>query len=98
MLFNHNLFDEPSDKDKSEFRMRNIPFSYYNSQLIEECDIEGEDKKNKEENSERTLKERIETQIKTKYNLIIPAILIEIQETGMNSIQLLKDDLRNVSK
>ncbi len=91
MLFNTNLFDESSSKDK-EKTIRNIPFSYYNSQPT----AEGEEKKKKEDKEERTLKDKIENQIKNKYNLIIPAILIEIQENGKNSVKLLKEDLKNV--
>jgi hypothetical protein len=91
MLFNTNLFEESSSKDK-EKTIRNIPFSYYNSQPT----AEGEEKKKKEDKEERTLKDKIENQIKNKYNLIIPAILIEIQENGKNTVKLLKEDLKNV--
>jgi hypothetical protein len=96
MLFSNNLFEESStaEKDKPIREIRNIPFSYYNSQSQNVGEPEGE--KKIQEKEERTLKDKIENQIKNKYNLIIPAILIEIQENGKNSVKLLKDDLKNV--
>jgi hypothetical protein len=56
---------------------------------------------NKETNNSTenmNLKDRIESQIKQKYNLIIPAILIEIHENGKNLIEFEKEDLKNVIK
>ena len=38
----------------------------------------------------------IEGKIKSKYNLIIPAILIELAENGKESIEFQKEDLKNV--
>jgi hypothetical protein len=96
MLFTNNLFEESSstEKEKPIREIRNIPFSYYNSQTQNVYESDGEKKTGEKE--ERSLKEKIENQIKNKYNLIIPAILIEIQENGKNSVKLLKDDLKNV--
>lgn len=52
---------------------------------------------NLESERQMNLKEKLESDIKNKYNLIIPAILIEVQENGRNSIQFQKEDLKNVS-
>ncbi len=82
------------DGVKSENFLKNIPFSYYNSQILTEV-VSGQ-QKNKLGTEDISLKDKIENQIKNKYNLIIPAILIEIQENGLGSVKLLKDDLHSV--
>ncbi len=89
--------------------IKSFPFSYsyYNPQFIEgmkngNSSNNGEirdnsknlDEKNKEDSM--SLKDRIEKQIKAKYNLIVPAILIEIHDKGKESIKFEKDDLKNV--
>jgi hypothetical protein len=42
------------------------------------------------------LKEKIEGKIKSKYNFIIPSIIIELAENGKDSIEFQKEDLKNV--
>jgi len=87
MNFNGKLMD------RSDTR---IPFSYYDSQIIAETLLNNQENTKTDEKMEKNLKEKIEDQIKKKYNLIIPAILIEVQEKGRNSVELMKDDLRDV--
>jgi hypothetical protein len=94
MILNSEKHTLISQGAKAENFMKNIPFSYYNSQLISES--ANSLQKNKVGNEEKCLKDKIENQIKIKYNLIIPAILIEIQENGLGSVKLLKDDLQSV--
>jgi hypothetical protein len=96
MIYNSEKETHLPQGSKAENFMKNIPFSYYNSQLTSECSISQQ--KNKISHEEKCLKDKIENQIKMKYNLIIPAILIEIQENGLGSVKLLKDDLQSVNK
>jgi hypothetical protein len=79
---------------------KKFPFSYYCPQMIEEfkdsltkkfeqLTVENELPK------ELTLAEEIEVKIKTKYNLLLPAIYMEIK-SGDNEIVFDKEDLKKV--
>ncbi len=87
MNFNGKLID------RSDTR---IPFSYYDEDIIAKTLQNNKENSKTDEKIDKNLKEKIEDQIKKKYNLIIPAILIEVQEKGRNSVELMKDDLRDV--
>lgn len=91
--------------------LKNFPYFYYNTELYPDfqemlskkfdlMNLDDDEKKriseNSPEESEKTLKEKIEGKIKSKYKLIIPAILIELAENGKDSIEFQKEDLKNV--
>ena len=91
--------------------LKNFPYFYYNTELYTDfqemlnkkfdmMNINDDERKrnceSSQEESEKTLKEKIEVKIKNKYNLIIPAILIELADNGKDSIEFQKEDLKNV--
>jgi hypothetical protein len=91
--------------------LKNFPYFYYNTELISDfqemlnkkidnINISNDERKKSSDislnDSGKSLKEKIEGKIKTKYNLIIPAILIELAENGIGSIEFDKKDLKNV--
>jgi len=91
--------------------LKNFPYFYYNTELIsdfqemlnkkfENMNLSDDERKKStdisQNDSGKSLKEKIEGKIKTKYNLIIPAILIELAENGIGSIEFDKKDLQNV--
>jgi hypothetical protein len=74
--------------------------SYYCPELIEEyklsiCNAINNMKLESSKQDEMTLSEEIEKKIKQKYNLLIPAIFLEVK-IGQNEIALEKDDLSRV--
>jgi hypothetical protein len=79
---------------------KKFPFSYYCPQVIEEFK-ESLSKKFEQlviENElpkELTLAEEIEMKIKTKYNLLLPAVFLEIKP-GDEDVVFDKDDLNKV--
>lgn len=91
--------------------LKNFPYFYYNTELYSDfqemlskkfdmININDDERKRSSEGpseeSQKSLKEKIEIKIKNKYNLIIPAILIELAENGKDSIEFQKEDLKNV--
>lgn len=82
--------------ENKESYIKNFPFSYYNTQMNNNL-IPDNTESNPDVNSEeKSLKEKIESQIKSNYNLIIPAILIELTKEARDSLQLDKQDLKKV--
>jgi hypothetical protein len=90
-------------------QLKNFPFSYYCPQIIEEfkeslckrfenlsVETETPVETNKETKPTTMTYEEIEKKIKTKYNLLLPAVYVEIKP-GMSNIAFDKEDLRNVS-
>jgi hypothetical protein len=81
---------------------KNFPFSYYCPQIIEDFkeslaktfeNLKIETEAPKEE--VMSLAEEIEKKIRTKYNLLLPALFMEIK-SGENEIVFVKDDLKKV--
>lgn len=68
-------------------------FSYYNCPQNIPENKKDEDIEPEHEN----LKDKIERKIKTKHNMLIPAIYMEVKP-GKESIQLNKEDLKTVTK
>jgi hypothetical protein len=84
---------------------KSFQYFYYDSEFQEKINKKFEginlnevDTKEKsfDEVKEESIKDKIERKIKNKYNLLIPAIFIEIAENGKNSIEFQKEDLNNV--
>ena len=69
------------------------PYTYYNLNLPEIKEFEN----NNPENSNQTLNiyDQIEKKIKNKYNMLIPAIFMEIKKSKIK-IEFNKDDLKTV--
>jgi hypothetical protein len=85
--------------------LKNFPFSYYNSQLLPDFQEMltkkmdslslKEDLKNKSEMTEKEYYSMIESKIKTKYNMLMPAIYLVLRK-GEYSIKFTKEDLTKV--
>jgi len=82
--------------DLDNFKMN--PFSYYNPSFLEKTDS---DKVTKQPAGEEEIEKKdsyyqlIEKKIKAKYNMLIPAIFMEIKSSNY-FIEFNKEDLKNV--
>jgi hypothetical protein len=98
-------FQNEIDREKV---LKNFPFSYYNSQFIQDyqemlikkvdsCSLSAKQNNPSplKDTNDPSFAEKIEKKIKGKYNLLIPAIFMEIKQ-GKYSVEFSKDDLKNV--
>ena len=95
------LFEKKNNSsNKTDDLFKNFAYLYYNSQPLPDYQemlnkkLESlELSESSSEKKEKDMKDIIEAKVKSKYNLLIPAIYMELKS---DSLEFKKEDLKNV--